>query len=138
MSRRKSPYKPKPFESTGVKNDTSANVYRSMLESPAYKALTKNQRLLYVYMKSRYYGARKPGKDFPDIEELQGEELFYFNRKLAVEFALYSKANERQFYRDVAALEEHGFIRTVSNGRETKSRSVYSFSDEWQTWSDSS
>lgn len=63
MGRRKGKYVPKLFESTGVSHDTSANIYGSMLESPAFKDLSKNQRLLYIYMKKQYYGTKKPGKD---------------------------------------------------------------------------
>lgn len=35
MSRRKQPYQKKAFESTGASNDTSANLYMSMLLSDA-------------------------------------------------------------------------------------------------------
>lgn len=51
MGRRKKVYKAKTFESNGASNDTSANVYESMLNSPAFMDMTKNQRLLYIYMK---------------------------------------------------------------------------------------
>ena len=138
MGRRKESYTPKAFESTGVSNDTSANIYGSMLESPAFKDLSKNQRLLYVYMKKQYYGTRKPERDFPEVEKLQGTDLFYFNMALAVQYGLYSRSNDRQFYNDIAAIERHGFIKTISNGRSTKSRSVYKFIGDWKQWQDSS
>lgn len=109
-----------------------------MLDSPAFKDLTKNQRLLYVYMKKQYYGTRKPERDFPYVEQLQGAELFYFNLALAVKYGLYSRANDRQFYNDIVAIEQHGFIKTVSSGRATKSRSIYKFVGEWKFWNDSS
>ncbi len=138
MGKRKKPYIPKAFESTGVSNDTSANVYGSMLESPAFKDLSKNQRLLYIYMKKQYYGTRKPGQDFPDMEQLQGDDLFYFNLALAEKYGLYSRSNDRQFYADIRAIERHGFIKTVSNGKATKSRSIYRFTGDWKEWQDSS
>lgn len=138
MGKRKKPYIPKAFESTGVSNDTSANVYGSMLESPAFKDLSKNQRLLYIYMKKQYYGARKPGQDFPDMEQLQGDDLFYFNLALAEKYGLYSRSNDRQFYADIRAIEQHGFIKTVSSGKATKSRSIYKFTGDWKEWQDSS
>lgn len=138
MSRRKKKYTPKPFESTGIPNDTSANIYGSMLESPAFKDLTKNQRLLYIYMKKQYYGTRKPEKDFPNVDQLQGEDLFYFNMALAVKYGLYSRSNDRQFYNDIATIEQHGFIKTISSGRATKSRSIYKFTGDWKQWQDSS
>ena len=70
MGQRRKRYMPRFFESTGITNDTSANIYESMLNSAAFQDLTKNQRLLYMYMKAQYYGKRKPGKDFPDEERL--------------------------------------------------------------------
>ncbi len=117
---------------------TSANVYGSMLESPAFKDLSKNQRFLYIYMKKQYYGTRKPGQDFPDMEQLQGDDLFYFNLALAEKYGLYSRSNDRQFYADIRAVEQHGFIKTVSSGRATKSRSIYKFTGDWKEWQDSS
>ena len=136
--RAKRSYKPKTFESTGISNDTSANIYESMLKSPAFMDLTKNQRLLYIDMKKQYYGKRKPGKDFPDIEQLQGDDLFYFNLGLAVEYGLYTRSNHKAFYADIKAIEQHGFITTVSNGKNTKSRSIYRYSGSWKAWNDTS
>lgn len=138
MGSRKKPYKPKTFESTGISNDTSANIYESMLESPAFMDLTKNQRLLYLYMKKQYYGKRKPEKDFPDIEQLQGDDLFYFNLALAVKYGLYTRGNHKSFYADIKAIEQHGFIETVSSGKSTKSRSIYRYSGAWKEWNDTS
>jgi hypothetical protein len=138
MSGRKKPYKPKLFESTGKQNDTSANIYESMLLSAAFNDLTKNQRLLYIYMKAQYYGKRKPGKDFPEIEQFQGEELFYFNFSLAEKYHLYTRANHQQFYNDIKEIERHGFIETVSNGKSNKKKNIYIFSSRWRLWQDSS
>ena len=109
-----------------------------MLQSAAFKDLTKNQRLLYVYMKAQYYGKRKPGKDYPNIEQFQGDELFYFNKKLAIQYGLYTDGNHKAFYSDIKAIEQHGFIKTVSSGKHTKSRSIYKFTGEWKMWNDSS
>lgn len=138
MGRGKKQYIPKSFESTGEVRDTSANIYESMLQSAAYRDLTKNQRLLYVYMKAQYYGKRKPEKDFPGMEQFQGDDLFYFNLSLADKYGLYSRGNRGQFYNDVKSLQEHGFIRVVSNGHSTKSRSIYKFIGDWKYWHDTS
>lgn len=43
-----------------------------------------------------------------------------------------------QFYKDVKALETHGFIKTVSNGSSTKKKSIYKFVGDWKQWKDSS
>lgn len=135
---RKRTYRPKSFESSGVSNDTSANIYESMLASPAFMDLSKNQRLLYVYMKAQYYGKRKPGKDNPDIDALQGDDLFYFPMSLAERYGIYSRSNHTQFYSDIAAIEQHGFIKAVSNGKSTRSKSIYRFVSDWRQWNDSS
>lgn len=137
MGRRKRKYKPKDFESTGQSNDTSANIYDSMILSPAFMDLSKNQKLLYIYMKAQYYGKRKPGKDFPEVEQLQGETLFYFNMALAENYGIYTRSNHKAFYADIKAVEDHGFIETISNGSATKSRSIYKFSSRWQAWNKS-
>ena len=43
------PYEKKPYESDCAKSDTSANIYMSMLMSPAWMDLTPKQQQLYVY-----------------------------------------------------------------------------------------
>ncbi len=135
---KKKAYRPKSFESSGKSNDTSANLYESMLLSAAFMDLTPKQRLLYVYMKAQYYGKRKPGKDNPNIENLQGDDLFYFPRTLAEKYNLYTRSNNRQFYNDIKAIEEHGFIKTISSGKATKTKSIYKFVGAWKMWNDSS
>ena len=138
MGKRKRPYRPKPFESNGAANDTSANIYESMLTSAAFRDLTKNQRLLYVYMKAQYYGKRKPGRDYPDTEQLQGDDLFYFNCKTAEKYNLSNRENHKRLYADIKALEEHCFIETVSSGKAQRKKTVYRYSDKWRLWEDSS
>lgn len=132
MSRSK--YIPKGFESDSRSNDTSANIYESMLESEAFMDLTKNQRLLYVYCKKQYYGKRKPQRDYPDIEEFKSEECFYFCLSMAERYGLYTRKNKGQFYKDMKALVSHGFIDVVSNGKYTKSKTVYRYSYAWKLW----
>lgn len=117
------------------KGDTTANIYESMLRSEAWKDLSSKQQVLYLYCKAQYYGKAKPGSDFPDIPELQGDELFYLNRELVVsEYELYSEGNRTKFYRDMKALEEHGFIQTVINGKRKHTRNIYKFVADWQNW----
>lgn len=130
---RKSKYKPKAFESTGISGDVSANLYRSMLESEAFKALTKREKLLYLYCKLQYYGAREPGRDFPDLEKLQGPDLFYMNFALASKkYGLYATGSRREFYADMKSLCGQGFIELVASGKPTKTRSIYRFSGDWK------
>jgi len=130
-------YKPRSFESDGRPNDTSANIYESMLQSKAFKDLTTKQRELYVYAKGQRYGKKKPGKDYKDYPEFQGDELFYLNFGLVKAYGIYTEGNKGEFYKNIKALVEHGFIEVVSSGAKTHSKSIYRYSDRWQTWEDS-
>lgn len=134
MTVKKKKYTPKTFESACTKNDTSANIYESMLTSSAYTDMTKNQRFLYVCMKAQYYGKRKPEKDFPDMDLAQGSDKFYFPFALAKKYKIYTDNNKRQFYKDVQVIVEHGFIEVVSSGKQTHIKNIYKFSDKWRIW----
>lgn len=119
--------------------DTTTNLCYSMITSPAFKDLSAKQRMLYVYAKAQYYGARsRPRDDFKDIEEYQkdgGRKYFYLNHFLLSDvFALYPKSNSRDLYKDIKALVEHGFIEQVSNGKANQKRSIYTYSDKWKEW----
>lgn len=127
-------YKPKGFESTGISNDTSANIYESMLLSSAWKDLKPRERQLYLYCKAQYYGKRKPSKDYPDIEAFQSENCFYLNLAAVVKYGIYTRNGNKEFYADIKTLAQHGFIEIVSSGKVTKTKSIYKYSDKWQTW----
>lgn len=127
MSSRKKPYQKKCFESNGSTSDTSANIYLSMLLSPAWRDLTAQQKTLYLTCKAQYYGEKKK----PDSDPLS----FTMNQgKWATLYGLYEKTNARGFYRDMTALIEHGFITCVSCGAGTMRKSVYKFSSMWQQY----
>lgn len=136
-------YKPKSFESSGryktksgrSKADTTANIYESMLRSDAWKDLSSKQQVLYLYCKAQYYGKTKPGADFPDIPELQGEDFFYLNRDLVIsEYELYTEGNRAKFYKDMDCLTKHGFIQKVTSGKSSHQRNIYRFVDGWIDW----
>lgn len=140
---RKKKYHPKAFESLGdtytdatghKRTDTSANIYESMLTSDAWKDLSFRQRALYTVCKAQYYGKRKPGKDFPELPDVQGDDCFYMNAAAVERYGIYTKNMHREFYGDLKALCVHGLITCVSNGRANKSRSIYRFSAAWGTW----
>lgn len=143
MGQSKKPkYVPKPFESAGYylpdkatrpRADTSANIYESMMISEAWADLNNRQRVLYLIAKQQYYGVRKPGKDYPDIEAMQGDDKFYLNMALVNRFSAYINGY-KELYQDIRALESHGFIKTVYNGKAQKKKSVYQFSDGWRSW----
>lgn len=125
MSRRKKPYVKKEYESTGFPNDTSSNIYHSMLISEAWKSLSAKQKELYVCCKDRKYQE----KNHPDGDE----SLFYMNKYLWSEiYQIYSPSDGKGFQRDLRALISYGFIRCVKSGANTRTKSVYQFSAMWK------
>ena len=127
---KKKKYQKKDFESTGVGYDVSANIYLSMMKSKAWLSLTKNQRLLYVYLKVQYYSQkRKPNKE--------NKEMFYFNQtKWLNEYQLYSEGNKKSFYNDMEQLIIRGFIDCVSSGKTTREKNIYQYSSRWQNYNE--
>lgn len=132
---RKKKYTPKAFESEGNSNDTSANIYESMLLSPAFIALSNRQRLLYLYCKAQYYGKRKPAKDFKELGLYQEETCFYMNRAVIRKYSMYPDSSNKEFYRDIDALISYGFItRELQGGGNGHTKSVYKFSGKWREY----
>ena len=125
MSKRKTPYQKKLFESTGVSSDTSANLYMSMLLSDAWRSLTAQQQRLYLYCKAQYYAEKQK----PNGNPLR----FTMNQaKWCGLYGLYEKSNAKGFYRDIAALIQTGFITCAECGAATRTKSIYRFSSMWQ------
>lgn len=144
MARKRNHYKPKAFESKGekfiddngtIRADTSANVYESMLLSKAYIDLKTRQKMLYIYCKAQYYGKRKPSKDYEEMGLFQSADCFYLNLACVVKYGLYTRNMRKEFYGDMKALQEHGFITQLApGGGNGKAKSVYQFSSDWQKW----
>lgn len=116
---RKSYETKKPGEPTG---EPFAAIYSSMIGSEAWEALTNNAKVLYIYMKLQLFGNKK---------DHLPEGQFYFNR------ATYSKTynlykNQTQFYVDKDLLIKYGFIDEIENGKTTRTKNIYQFSDRWQ------
>lgn len=139
----RSKYKPRPFESQGekfkddkgkIRNDSSANIFESMLLHKAFKTLKTRQKLLYVYCKSQYFGHRKPQQDNPNLEQAKGAEKFYFWFQLGVDYGLYAPSMQKEFYQDMEALEAHGLIKTVAQGHYPYTRTIYELDSRWRTW----
>jgi len=123
MGNRKKKYTPKSFESSKGSGDVSANIYASMLHSRKWQQLTARQKMLYLYMKMQYYGAKA-------IDE-QPAGAFYFNRAMWEQtYRIYKNPN--YFYEDRNALIENGFIEFVERGKRTRTKNIYIFSDKWQ------
>ena len=123
MSKRRKAYVPKSFESVDG-NRLSANMYASMLQSKAWLSLNKGAMVLYTYMKLQYYGAKNI-QDHPNTD-------FVFNKAMATKvYPLYT--NMSQFRKERDLLIEYGFIEYVENGKNTRTKSIYRFSDKWQS-----
>ena len=132
---KKKKFVPKDFESMKGIHDTSANIYRSMLLHQVCRDLTASQFRLYVYCKSEFYGKNRHDLDgFPDYAR-ENSAYFTFNRAKWHKDGLYGLySNYGQFYRDMAALIEHGLIDCVISGYSTRTKSLYKFSTRWQLW----
>ena len=128
MSRRNKPYEKQTFESNCQHSDTSANIYESMLLSAAWFDLKASAQVLYLACKSQYYSEKhKPISD--------DKLCFTMNQgKWADKYKLYRKENAKAFYRDMASLIEHGFIDCVESGANTRTKSIYRFSDRWHSF----
>lgn len=129
---KKEKYVPKSFESTKTR-DSYASIYMSMLMSQSWQNLTKNQQLLYVYCKAQYYAEHNtPKPKIKKLSEIEFSECFTMNKsKWCKLYHLYKDGNQNGFIRDMRALMENGFIEVVENGRTTRTKSIYKFSDKW-------
>lgn len=123
--RKRKEYVKKQFESIGISSDTSANIYVSMLTSKAWIDLTKNAKVLYLYCKAQYYAEKKK----PNNNSLQ----FTMNKsKWNSMYKIYT--NQNQFYKDMGMLIEHGFIKCIENGSNTRTKNIYEFSSMWKNY----
>lgn len=91
---KRSKFSPKAFESNSkflpiisgyTRKDTSANIYNSMLLSPAFQDLTATGMRLYLYMKARYYTEKKTDALITEYEKLTNQNInksirFTFNK----------------------------------------------------------
>lgn len=115
------------FEARYGNDSKFTRIHEDLLESEAFLSLTKSQKLLYIYMKRLYYNGSD--KSHPNGDR----EQFYFNRALYRDkYKLYT--NDESFRKDRDALIEKGFIICVEDGSNTRSKSIYKFSDMWQNY----
>lgn len=127
-------YEKKSFESATPK-DTSVCIYESMLISDAFMDLSKNQRLLYIYVKKQLWSKNRPPKNKNlELDERCGDEAVYFNLDLAIKYNLYSKNNKNSFYADLEMLIDHGFLEEIVHGENQFQKSIYKLSPYWRNW----
>lgn len=133
MSRKKEKYVPKSFESTGAGNDTSANIYMSMLMSDKWQALSKNAQVLYVYCKAQYYAEKKkPKPQFRELTEQEQRQCFTMNKSKWQKLYHIYKSDNGQFNKDMKQLIEMGFIDIIQSGQRNRSKSIYMLSNRWK------
>ena len=127
-SKSKREYRPKPSESTGSKGDTFARLFESKTLSTAWIDLSASAKVLFMTCSAQPY-TQKP-KPNP-----ANDQRFYMNQSLWLhKYHLYSKANLGGFYRDMNSLVNHGFICCIENGANSRTKSVYEFSDGWKAF----
>lgn len=123
--------------------DTTTLLTYSMMISGAFKDLTARQRMLYVYAKSQFYGARsRPCNDFrdiPEFKEYKGQKYFYLNHRLLTDvYGLYPKNNHRDLYKDIAELVKHGFMEYYTEpkavNKSNHMRTIFRYSEAWKDW----
>lgn len=130
---------PESWQSDGRKNDSFSKIYDSMLCSPIWQSLSPKQQMTYICMANQYYGKRKPRKDYANTEiaklrpEILYQNAFYFSWHDAKKYGLYKEGSKADFYRNIHVLEEKGFIRTIINGKPTRTKSIYVFSADWKS-----
>ena len=129
---KKEKYIKKSFESDLSTNDTSANIYMSMLLSPKWHELSKNAQVLYIYCKAQYYAEKKKPQPLNrQLTEQEQQQCFTMNKsKWQGLYKIYT--NERQFYKDMEMLIEYGFIELIENGKHTRTKSIYMLSNKWK------
>ena len=114
-------FKPHSFET--IRSTLSSTLYADMLESHAFKSLSSNAVRLYVYMKLQFYGQKEiKGRDKLD---------FYFNKAIWKDkYELFK--NGEQFAKAKNELITKGFIEEIENGKITRTKTIYRFSEKWK------
>lgn len=134
---------PMPFETAGgyytrsgqLRKDCFARVYESVLRSEAFTKLTYRQQMLYILCRVQIFGKRTPEREYPEMPEFQGKDVFFLNwASVSDEYGFYPGSSSKNFYMDMNALIEHGFVDRLSSGKRRRTKSVYRFSERWKNW----
>ena len=133
----KQSYKPRNYESLGGK-DIFVGMYGSMLMSPAFLDLSPSQKVLLLYMRFQVYEStrvheRTPQVKYKETALFQDNKYFHFSQYYWKDkYKLYG--SNTTFYKDKKALIAHGFIVEIANGKTQYTQTVYTFSEEWKSW----
>lgn len=120
------------WQTKDVNNDSFTPITETLLTSEAFMDLSHTNQVLYILVSKQYYGKRKPITDHPGIGLT--EDCFYFSRQDAIRYGFCTRNNSKKLYDGMRELESHGFIKSVSNGKANRQKSIYKYSGDWKTW----
>lgn len=127
MARKKKPTH-QPFESK-TDHGKFTKICNDMMDGPAWAALNRSQRYLYLVFKSKYTAKVHDGVIISDnandisIPTSEAKQMY---------------TELRTFRSDVDRLIECGFIKLVQSGWNTRTANIYGFSDRWQQYGQAS
>jgi len=121
---KRSASKHQPFESKTEKGRFT-KICDDMMDAPAWKALTRSQRYLYLELKRKYTAKYADGRLLSDnadnISMPKGEAAELYG-------------DLRTFRADVDKLIECGFVNLIESGWNTRTANIYGFSDRWKLY----
>lgn len=117
-------YRNRAFESRMEKGKYT-KICADMMDSTAWKALELRQRGLYLHLKAKYTQKVSNGAVISDNAE---------NISIPKSEAIQLYGNLVTFRKDIDMLIECGFIKLVQYGGNTRTISIYGFSDRWKEY----
>lgn len=114
----------RPFESK-TEHGLFTKICDDMIDSPAWQALNRSQRYLYIELKKKYKAKYSDGM-------LVHDNADNISMPAAEAKKLYS--NLCTFRADIDQLIECGFINLVESGWTTRTVNIYGFSDRWKKY----
>ena len=114
-----------PFESA-VNHGRFTKISDNMYYSAAYQDLSMRQRQLYFQMKQQFY----PKLVVHGVTIEANDKNIIYPRSLWIK----DYSSWRTFHKDLEALKSHGFIEELRNGKESRTKNIYSFSEGWKCW----
>ena len=125
---------PRDYESLIGEGDPVIRIFRSMLESVAWRKAPPRAKTLYITMKAMFYDSLENDKDGFDEVYRKDNHYFTFNEAKWIKgnkdgFELYS--DKKAFYKDLKILIRLGFIDFVDSGCGKSMKNLYMFSSRW-------
>ena len=139
-------YQKQPFESRRagsmelpeVRQEPKAQIWMTMLQSPAFASLSGQAFKMYCLMRLQAFSLRKNKGRQADGYKLQGTE-FEFSWRLCSKCYPGTFTRKESFYKARQELVEKGFIRQCSSGRYEDGRRngkpiIWDLDWKWQVW----